>query len=186
MEVVLAEDRGSSAGTAAAGNGGGTVRMMRLPGIIDRLRGLDPWLADALIALALVLLIELQFILGDQPGTEADAVNLIGGLLLGGSLAWRRRAPLAMIGVFVAAIIANEALGGGLFSFPGPGSHGEIPPFGSLVTGAIAFYSLGAHAADGHTRVGLAIGLVGLWTTVIISGQVDFGSFFFSTALGAT
>jgi signal transduction histidine kinase len=169
----------------AAGIGGGTVRMMRLPGIIDRLRGLDPRLADALIALALVLLIELQFILGNQPGTEADAVNLIGGLLLGASLAWRRRAPLAMIGVFIAAAVGNEALDGGLFSFPAGDSGDEIPPFASLVTGALAFYSLGAHADDHDAWVGLAVGLAGLWTTVIVSGSVDFGSFFFSTALGA-
>jgi signal transduction histidine kinase len=159
--------------------------MMRLPGIIDRLRGLDPRLADALIALALVLLIELQFILGDQPGTEADAVNLIGGLLLGASLAWRRRAPLAMIGVFIAAAVGNEALDGGLFSFPAGDSGNEIPPFASLVTGGLAFYSLGAHADDHDAWAGLAVGLAGLWTTVIVSGETDLGSFFFSTALGA-
>jgi signal transduction histidine kinase len=159
---------------------------MRLPEIIDRLRGLDPRLADALIALALVVLIELQFILGDQPGTEADAVNLIGGFLLAAPLAWRRRAPLAMIGVFIAAAVANEALGGSLFSFPAGDSDGEIPPFASLVTGALAFYSLGAHTDADHARIGLAFGLAGLWTTVLVSGQNDFGSFFFSAALGVT
>jgi signal transduction histidine kinase len=158
---------------------------MRLPSIIDRLRALDPRHADALIALCLVVLIELQFVWGDQPGTEADAVNLIGGLLLAAPLAWRRRAPLAMICVFVAVAVANEALGGSLFSFPGHGgSTGEIPPFASLVTGALAFYSLGAHAVDSETRIGLGIGLFGLWATVVVSGQIDFGSFFFSTALG--
>ena len=133
-----------------------------------------------------MLLIELQFILGDQPGTEADAVNLIGGLMLGASLALRRRAPLAMIGVFVAAAMGNEALDGGLFSFPAGDSGNEIPPFASLVTGAIAFYSLGAHARRPRRRAGLAVGLAGLWTTVIVAGETDLGSFFFSTALGAT
>jgi signal transduction histidine kinase len=158
---------------------------MRLPSIIDRLRALDPRLADALIAFCLVVLIELQFVWGDQPGTEADAVNLIGGLLLAAPLAWRRRSPLAMVCVFVAVAVANEALGGSLFSFPGHGgSTGEIPPFASLLTGALTFYSLGAHAVDSETRIGLGIGLVGLWTTVVVSGQIDFGSFFFSTALG--
>ena len=160
---------------------------MRSPGLIDRIRGLDPRLVDALIASFLVLLIELQFVFGDQPGTEADAVNLIGGLLLAAPLAWRRRAPVAMICAFVAAAVANEALGGALFSFPAGGdSGGEIPPFASLATGVLAFYSLGAHAVDNETRIGLGIGLVGLWTTVLVSGQTDFGSFFFSTALGLT
>ena len=66
---------------------------MRSASVIDRLRALDPRIADGLIALALAILIELQFILGDQPGREADAVNLIGGLALTVPIAWRRRAP---------------------------------------------------------------------------------------------
>jgi signal transduction histidine kinase len=157
---------------------------MRPPSLLSRLRALDPWLVDALIALALAILIELQFILGDQPGPEANAVNLIGGLLLTAPIAWRRRAPLAMICAVVATGVVNEALDGGLFSFPaGSGSRGEIPPFATLVTGVIAFYSLGAHARAREARIGLALGLAGLWATVAVSGQVDFGSYFFSTAL---
>jgi signal transduction histidine kinase len=77
-------------------------------------------------------------------------------------------------------------LGGGLFSFPAGDSRGEIPPFASLVTGALAFYSLGAEAEDVDSRIGLAIGLPGLWITAAVSGQVDFSSFFFSGALGLT
>src|SRR5687768_916312 len=91
-----------------------------------------------------------------------------------------------MICVFVAAGVANEALGGGLFSFPAGSGHGEIPPFATLVSGAVAFYSLGAHAPDGYARVGLVLGLAGLLTIVVVSDQIDFGSFFFSTALAIT
>jgi signal transduction histidine kinase len=156
---------------------------MRPLGLTARLRELDARLVDALIALALATLIELQFIVGDQPGTEADAVNLIGGLFLTIPLAWRRRAPLAMICVFLATGLANEALGGSLFSFPAGDSNGEIPPFASLVTGALAFYSLGTYTADREARLGLALGLPGLWAIVLVSGQVDFGSFTFSGAL---
>jgi signal transduction histidine kinase len=154
--------------------------------ILNRLRALDPRVVDVLIALALAILIELQFILGDQPGSEANAVNLIGGLFLTIPLAWRRRAPLAMIAILVATGVANEALDGGLFSFPADGSREEIPPFASLVTGAIAFYSLGAHADGGEARLGLVLGFAGLWTIVLVSGQEDFGSFFFSGALAVT
>jgi signal transduction histidine kinase len=159
---------------------------MGSPGLLKRLRALDPRLVDALIALALATTIELQFLLGDQPGREADAVNLIGGLLLTIPLAWRRRAPLAMIAILVATGVANEALDGSLFSFPADGSRSEIPPFASLATTAIAFYSLGAHADDGDGRIGLVLGWAGLWATVLVSGQVDFGSFFFSGALAVT
>jgi signal transduction histidine kinase len=156
---------------------------MRSASVIDRLRALDPRVADGLIALALAILIELQFILGDQPGREADAVNLIGGLVLTVPIAWRRRAPLAMICVYLAAGLVNEALDGGLFSFPTGDGGNEIPPFATLLTGAIAFYSLGAHAPDEEARLGLGLGLAGQWAIVFVSGQVDFGSFFFSAAL---
>jgi signal transduction histidine kinase len=160
-----------------------TVGRMRTTGIIERLRALDPRIVDGLIALALAILIELQFILGDQPGREADAVNLIGGLALTVPIAWRRRAPVAMICVYLAAGLVNEALDGGLFSFPTGDGGNEIPPFATLVTGAVAFYSLGAHAADDEARLGLGLGLAGQWAIVFVSGQVDFGSFFFSAAL---
>jgi signal transduction histidine kinase len=162
------------------------VNLMSSVGTIDRLRALDPRILDGLIALGFAVLIELQFIFGDQPGQEADAVNLIGGLALTAPLAWRRRAPVAMICAFVVTGVANEALGGGLFSFPASGGHGEIPPFATLLTGAVAFHALGDHAEDRQARVGLALGLAGLWAIVIVSGQVDFGSLFFSTALAVT
>jgi signal transduction histidine kinase len=156
---------------------------MGYPALIARLRGLDARLIDVLIALGLAVLIELQFILGDQPGAEADAVNLIGGLFLTIPLAWRRRAPLAMICVFLAAGLANEALGGSLFSFPAGDSNSEIPPFATLATGVVAIFSLGAHTGDRDARIGLVLGLAGFWAIVFVSGQVDFGSFFFSGAL---
>ncbi|MGH2985397.1 MAG: sensor histidine kinase [Solirubrobacterales bacterium] len=160
---------------------------MRAQSLIDRLRALDTRFVDGLIALALAILIELQFVWGDHPGAEPDAVNLVGGLLLALPLAWRRRAPVAMICAFVAAGFANEALGGGLFSFPEPGdADGTIPPFGSLVTAVVAFYSLGAHARERETTLGVVVGTAGFWAMVIVSVQVDFGSFFFSTALAVT
>jgi signal transduction histidine kinase len=157
------------------------VRSERL---IDRLRGLDPRLIDALIALALAAFIEIQFAWGRQPGPEADLVNLITGPLLALPLAWRRRAPLAMIAAFVVVTVTNEALGGGMFSFPdGDGADSPHAPFASLMTAAVAFYSLGAHAGERAATSGLILGVIGFWTTVLVSAQVDFGSFFFSTTL---
>jgi signal transduction histidine kinase len=153
------------------------------PALFARLHGLDARVVDALIALGLAVLIELQFIIGDQPGREADAVNLIGGLFLTIPLIWRRRVPLAMISVFLAAGLVNEAVDGSLFSFPAGGAHNEIPPFATLATGAVAFYSLGRYAGDRDAQIGLGLGLAGLWGIVFVSGQVDFGSFFFSGAL---
>jgi signal transduction histidine kinase len=151
--------------------------------LIDRLRTLDPRLIDWLIALALAALIVVQFGFGEQPDPEADVVNLITGPLLALTLVWRRRAPLAMIFAFAAVTVTNEALGGGLFSFPeSDGAHG-MEPFASLLTAAVAFYSLGAHADERRATIGFLVGLISFWVTVLVSAQVDFGSFFFSTTL---
>ena len=152
-------------------------------GTADRLLLVDPRLVDGLIALALTITLQLQFVIGDHPGPVA--VNAIGGLLLTLPLAWRRRAPLAMICVFVASAVANEALDGGLFSFPESDSPSgsSPPPFASLLTGAVAFYSLGAHAEDRASVIGVIVGVAGLWTTVIVSAQIDAASFLFSGGL---
>jgi signal transduction histidine kinase len=150
---------------------------------IDRLRMLDPRLVDALIALALAALIAVQFGFGDQPGPEADAVNLITGPLAGLTLVWRRRAPLAMIFAFAALAMTNEALGGGIFSFPESRNAEGTAPFASLLTAGVAFYSLGAHADERRSTIGFAVGVISFWITVVVSAQVDFGSFFFSTTL---
>jgi signal transduction histidine kinase len=151
--------------------------------LIDRLRALDPRLIDALIALALAALSAVQFGFVDQPGPEADVVNLIMGPLLALTLVWRRSAPLAMIFAFGVLTMTNEALGGGIFSFPESGKEDGVEPFASLLTAAVAFYSLGAHADERPAAIGVVVGLISFWATVFISAQVDFGSFFFSTTL---
>jgi signal transduction histidine kinase len=151
--------------------------------LIDRLPSFDPRHVDALIALGLVCFIEVQFAWGDQPGTEADVVNLITGPLLALTLVWRRSAPLAMIFAFAVITVTNEALGGGLFTFPESDDADGSPPFASLLTAGVAFYSLGAHADERPATIGVVVGFAGFWITVLVSGQVDFGSFFFSGTL---
>jgi signal transduction histidine kinase len=149
---------------------------------IDRVRTLDPRLIDTLIALALAAFIAVQFAFGEQPGPEADVVNLITGPLLALTLVWRRRAPLSMIVAFAALTVTNEALGGGLFSFPESDSDG-IAPFASLLTAGVAFYSLGAYERERLATIGLVVGVAAFWVVVFVSAQVDFGSFFFSATL---
>jgi signal transduction histidine kinase len=149
---------------------------------IDRLRALDPRLIDTLIALALAAFIAVQFAFGEQPGPEADVVNLITGPLLALTLVWRRRAPLAMMVAFAAITVTNEALGGGLFSFPESDGDG-VAPFASLLTAGVAFYSLGAYERERLATIGLVVGVAAFWVVVFVSAQVDFGSFFFSATL---
>jgi signal transduction histidine kinase len=151
--------------------------------LTNRLRTLDPGLIDALIALALAALIAAQFVWGEQPGPEADVVNLITGPLMALTLVWRRRAPVAMIIAFVVIAVTNEALGGGVFSFPDSDEEGDHAPVASLFTAGVAFYSLGRHVDERQSAIGVSLGVAGFWTSVFVSAQVDFGSFFFSTTL---
>src|SRR5215218_4839129 len=70
--------------------------------------------ADALLAAALAVALVLQLLLADEPG--ASAAGVLGGLALTLPLAFRRRAPLAVVLGFAAVALAQEALGGGLYS----------------------------------------------------------------------
>ncbi|HYM57836.1 MAG TPA: sensor histidine kinase [Solirubrobacteraceae bacterium] len=139
---------------------------------MKRLR--DSWLLDGLIAVALATALELQLLLGDYAG--GGLLDAAGGLLLTLPLAARRRAPLAVAGIFAATAALNAILGGGLFA-------GEPPPFASLVAGAVTFYSLGAHTEDRPALVGAGLGVAGLWSAVIATGPADAQSFLFSAGL---
>ena len=140
------------------------------------LRSSDPRVVDRLLALALATTLQLQLALGDVPG--ASPVAVIGGLALTLPLAWRRRAPLAVALTFAAAAALQEILGGALFA-------GEPPLVAALVSGAVAFYSLGAYAAERAAVLGAAIGVAGLWTTVIASDDTELHSFLLSAGLVA-
>ncbi len=139
---------------------------------MHRLR--DPRLADAVIALALTVALQLQLALADHEG--GAALNVAGALLLTLPLAVRRRYALAVACCFSATAALTSVLGGGLFV-------GEPPPFACLVAGAVTYYSLGAHAGDRAARAGAAIGVAGLWVSVLGSDHADVASFLFSGGL---
>jgi signal transduction histidine kinase len=138
------------------------------------LRAVDRRLVDGLAALALAAALQLQLLLGEHPGSLP--VNVVGGLLLTAPLVWRRSSPLAVALVFAASAVTQQILGGGLFA-------GSPPLFASLVAGAAAFYSLGAHAEDRPAAVGAAIGVAGVWTSIFLSGDVDAQSLVFSAGV---
>ncbi len=141
-------------------------------GRMQRLR--DPRLADALIALALAVVLQLQLGLGER--ADGSLLNVAGGLLLTLPLALRRRHALAVACCFSATAALTSILDGDLFV-------GEPPYFACLVAGAITFYSLGAHAADRAAQAGAALGVAGLWTSVVASDHPDVASFLFSGGL---
>jgi len=134
----------------------------------------DPRIVDWLLAIVIATILQVQLALAEQPGQSL--ANVIGGLALALPLAWRRRAPLAVVIVFVGTAVLNEILGRGLFA-------GSPPLLASLATAAVVFYSVGAHAESRAAVAGALTGVAGLWATVIVSGDVDVQSFVFSAGL---
>ena len=139
--------------------------------MLDRLRT-NP--ADALLALTLAVVLELQVVLAGEPG--AAAASVVAALAITVPLAWRRRAPLAIALAYAVISPLQGLLGGELFT-------GEPPLVGALAAGVLAFYSLGAHAPDRRATVGLLAGVAGMWAGVLASGEVDVQSFVFSAGL---
>ena len=140
--------------------------------VVQRVR--DQRLLDWLIAVVLAVALELHLVLRDE-GSVA-VVDVAGGLLLTLPLAARRRAPIAVAGLFGATAFLNSVLGGALF-------EGEPPPGAALVAGAIAFYSVGAYSDDRPARAGVGIGVVSVWSAVLAGGDIDVQSFLFSAGL---
>jgi signal transduction histidine kinase len=137
---------------------------------------------DALLVAALTLALEVQIVVTRPPGSLA--LNLVSGIVLTVPLLWRRRAPLAMLAVFSATAIANEALGGALFTSTDPGQSSANPPlFGALATGIAVFYSVGEHAEDRRARVGLLAGIACLSIMAIAAEQTTFQTFVWSAGL---
>ena len=141
-----------------------------------------PQRSDWLLAAALAAALLLQLALHDTEGSAA--LNIAGGLLLTLPLAFRRQAPVAVIAIFCATAILNEALGGALFTFPEAGAPDQDPPlFASLAAGAVASYSVGVYADDRPAVAGLLLGVAGLWATVVASDQIEFANFIWSGGL---
>jgi len=142
---------------------------------LDRLGAVDPRLVDWLLAIVIATGLQVHLALAEQPGQSL--ANVIGGLLLALPLAWRRRAPLAVVVGFVGVAVLNETLSPrGLFA-------GSPPLLASLAAAAVLFYSVGAYAESRPALAGAMTGVAGLWTTVIVSGDLDVQSFIFSAGL---
>src|SRR6266540_1339624 len=113
---------------------------------------------DALLVAVLALALAAQIVMTHPEGSLV--LNLVSGVALTVPLLWRRRAPLAMLAVFGATAIANEALGGALFTSSDRGQGSANPPlFAALATGIAVFYSIGDHAEDRQARIGLLAGI---------------------------
>ncbi|MEJ7569700.1 MAG: sensor histidine kinase [Gaiellaceae bacterium] len=114
----------------------------------------QPAIRDALLAAVLALLVELEILASDVSGPTLALVLL--GLATTLPLAVRRRAPVAMAGIVMAALIALDAL-----------SEVQEPQI-TLLAVLLATLSVGAYAARTPALVGLAIVLGG-----VLANQAD-------------
>ena len=106
-----------------------------------------PFVVDAALAVVLVVLAEVHVWSGASAGSKA--VTASAGLVIAGSVAFRRRAPLAAVAVAMAAVVVQTMLA----SSP--------QALWLIVTWIVLFYSAGAALSRGRALVALAIGLAG-------------------------
>lgn len=131
---------------------------MRAPRLVRRAREIDPLVLDALLALALLALSQLEFWLLWSPAEQGSkGTKLLAIVLASIPLVWRRRAPLAVVGLVIVGIAAD-----GLSDVPGT-------PLGVGIGAMVATYSVAAYAPAKAAAAGLALVLA----TVLIRDVRD-------------
>jgi signal transduction histidine kinase len=143
-------------------------RMMRLRSPVRALRD-RPAMSDAVLALGLAVLVVGDVLTSGGYLTGPRVLYVVSGLLMTVPLAWRRRFPLAVVVVVMAAVTAQSLKLGD--SAPVPDSE--------LVPWLIAVYSVAAHSERRWAFVGggisIAAGLVWLGPDDFLLPVVLFG-----------
>lgn len=135
------------------------------PALIERIRRLPPVVADGLLGGILAGLGIADMYAGPGvglplplQGRDADALGVVLIVLMAGSLAWRRRHPMAVLAVSGFGNIAYHGLGY-------PDTIGAILPV------LIALYSLAAHADRREALVGALITAGGIATAIFFASR---------------
>jgi signal transduction histidine kinase len=131
------------------------VRMVRTPRLASRWR--TPARLDILLALGLVALVQLEIWGSDVTVPKPIAVPV--GLLMTLPLAWRRRAPLAVVAVVMAALAAQSLL-----------DSSQQPPQTPFLALVVAVYSVAAYTDRPRALFGGAISLA----VIVLSEPDDF------------
>jgi len=111
-----------------------------------------PAVVDALVALALVALGEVEAWTGTT--TRPFWLHALLIVPIMGSLAWRRRFPLLVLGLVVAGVLALDP-------------DGQLSVFAALV---IASFTAGAELSPPRAGIGLVLAVVPLWIASAVMG----------------
>jgi signal transduction histidine kinase len=126
----------------------GRFSLMRWLPAVRRLLERHPFASDAAVAVALAALVESDILTSLDYFTGSKAVYLSAASLMTVPLAWRRRAPLPVLVVVMAALVF-EAIGVG--SAPTP----DTP----LIAWLLAIYTVAAHCERTAALIGGAVSL---------------------------
>ena len=142
------------------------MKTLRL--LFARARELDPARADGLLAAALAVAVTLEVVIG-QAGDSIPA-SIAYGVATTVPIAWRRRAPLPVMVVILAAFTVSELI-------DADWSDGVGAPVVAVV---LAMYSVGAHI-EGRRLVGAAVvAVAGLCAAVLVDPGHDPSDFAFA------
>ena len=139
---------------------------------------MSPRLTDALLALGLAAAMLLQLVLADEPG--ATAVGIVGALAVTLPLAWRRRAPLAVVLTSRGAPRWRRSCSAAACT---PGSRRWPRRSRRAVSRSTRWAPTPPSAAR---RSGSSSASPGCGPTVVATGDTDLQSFLFSGGLVAT
>ena len=134
--------------------------------LLAGLRRLDPVLVDRLAALALLLAVEGQILL--EPAVRGQLPAAVGGAVIAGAVAVRRRWPL---GALVAGVSAS--VGADAFSRPA-----SVAALATIPAAILGFYGAGAFLEAPRARAALAIGVALLAADVLITTRSAADLFF--------
>jgi signal transduction histidine kinase len=135
----------------------------RIRRIVTRAQKLDPFVSDAALAAVIAVWAVIEFAV--QAGTtDHTAIGIVGAVAISLPLAWRRRAPVAVVVAVIGALIAVSLLGALPSDWLAPG-----------IAILLACYSVGAHTSGLWTG-GLVFALcfAAVWADPADSNVLDF------------
>src|SRR3954453_14855144 len=128
---------------------------------------ISPRQADALIAVALTVVLLLELSLGSNI-TGPFWTNYVCGVVVTGAVAWRRPWPVWALAAQLIAVLVSTAAGGDLTENP-------FSPFLAVI---VVMYGVGSYAPIGWSRFGVAIGVIGIVLIDIVGdSSSDAGSY---------